>query len=29
LWTGDAGVAVYAADCLDATTRYPILETWE
>jgi hypothetical protein len=28
LWTGDAGVAVYAADCLEARTRYPILETW-
>jgi hypothetical protein len=29
LWTGDAGVAVYASDCLDARTRYPIMETWE
>jgi lantibiotic modifying enzyme len=29
LWTGDLGVAVYAADCLDATTRYPVLETWD
>ena len=29
LWTGDVGVAVYAADCLDARTRYPIMETWE
>jgi hypothetical protein len=28
LWTGDAGVAVYAADCLEARTRYPVLETW-
>lgn len=28
LWTGDVGVALYAADCLHATTRYPILETW-
>ena len=28
LWTGDAGVAIYAADCLEARTRYPILETW-
>jgi len=29
LWTGDLGVALYAADCLDARTRYPILETWD
>lgn len=29
LWTGDVGVALYAADCLDARTRYPVLETWE
>ena len=28
LWTGDVGVALFAADCLDATTAYPILETW-
>ena len=28
LWTGDVGAAVYAADCLEARTRYPILETW-
>jgi hypothetical protein len=28
LWTGDLGVAVYAADCLEQRTRYPILETW-
>ena len=25
LWTGGIGVAVFAADCLDAKTRYPIL----
>lgn len=25
LWTGDVGVAVYAADCLDVRTRYPVL----
>jgi hypothetical protein len=25
LWTGDVGVALYAADCLDATPRYPFL----
>jgi lantibiotic modifying enzyme len=28
LWTGDVGVALFAADCLGPTTRYPILETW-
>ena len=25
LWTGDVGVAIFAADCLDARTRYPVL----
>jgi hypothetical protein len=25
LWTGDVGVALYAADCLDARARYPFL----
>jgi hypothetical protein len=25
LWTGDVGVALYAADCLDGTVRYPFL----
>ena len=25
LWTGGIGAAVFAADCLDATTRYPVL----
>jgi hypothetical protein len=25
LWTGGIGVAIFAADCLDAKTRYPIL----
>jgi hypothetical protein len=29
LWTGDLGVALFAADCLDAQTRYPVFETWE
>ena len=29
LWTGDAGVAVYASDCLDVRTRYPVLEAWD
>ena len=27
LWTGDLGVALYAADCLEARTRYPFLES--
>lgn len=26
LWTGDIGVALYAADCLDGQARYPILD---
>ena len=29
LWTGDVGVALYASDCLDVRTRYPVLETWD
>jgi hypothetical protein len=29
LWTGDLGVALYAADCLEARTAYPVLETWD
>jgi hypothetical protein len=29
LWTGDPGVARYAADCLDGRTAYPVLETWD
>jgi Lanthionine synthetase C-like protein len=29
LWTGDLGVALYAADCLDERTAFPVLETWE
>jgi hypothetical protein len=27
LWTGDAGVALYAADCLDARTAYPVIDS--
>ena len=27
LWTGDVGVAIYASDCLAATSEYPIIET--
>jgi lantibiotic modifying enzyme len=26
LWTGDLGVALYASDCLDACSRYPVFE---
>jgi hypothetical protein len=29
LWTGDVGVALYAADCVEGRGRYPILETWD
>jgi hypothetical protein len=29
LWTGDVGVALFAADCVDARARYPILDTWD
>lgn len=29
LWTGDVGVALYAADCLDCRTAYPVLDGWE
>ena len=29
LWTGDVGVALYAADCLDGKARYPIFDTWK
>jgi hypothetical protein len=29
LWTGDVGVALFAADCVEAHTRYPVLESWE
>jgi hypothetical protein len=25
LWTGDIGAAVFAADCLEANARYPVL----
>jgi lantibiotic modifying enzyme len=27
LWTGDVGVALFAADCLEGRSRYPILES--
>ena len=26
LWTGDVGVALFAADCLDGRARYPVLD---
>jgi Lanthionine synthetase C-like protein len=29
LWTGDVGVALYAADCLDARSAYPVMDSWE
>ena len=29
LWTGDVGVALYAADCIDGVSRYPVLESWD
>jgi hypothetical protein len=29
LWTGDIGVALFAADCLDGQARYPILDGWD
>jgi hypothetical protein len=29
LWTGDLGVALYAADCLDARAAYPVVDSWD
>lgn len=29
LWTGDLGVAVFAASCLDARADYPLLDGWD
>jgi lantibiotic modifying enzyme len=29
LFTGDIGVALYAADCLDARARFPVLDGWD
>src|SRR6185295_15880790 len=26
LWTGDIGTALYAADCIDGTSRYPVFD---
>jgi hypothetical protein len=28
LWTGDVGVALFAADCIDARSSYPALDSW-
>jgi hypothetical protein len=29
LFNGDLGVALYAADCLDARARFPVLDSWD
>ena len=29
LWTGDLGVALFAADCLDGHSAYPVLDSWD
>ena len=29
LWTGDAGAALFAADCVEARSGYPVLDSWE
>jgi hypothetical protein len=29
LFSGDVGVALYAADCIDARARFPILDGWD
>jgi hypothetical protein len=29
LWTGDVGAALFAADCLDARSTYPVVDTWD
>src|SRR5204862_396637 len=29
LWTGDVGVALFAADCIEGVGRYPILDAWD
>jgi hypothetical protein len=28
LWTGDVGVALFAADCLEARAAYPVMDSW-
>lgn len=29
LWTGDIGVAIFAADCIEGVPRYPVFEGWD
>ncbi len=29
LWTGDLGTALFAADCIDARTAYPVLDSFD
>jgi lantibiotic modifying enzyme len=29
LWTGDIGAALFAADCLDSRSGYPLLDSWD
>ena len=29
LWTGDVGVALYASDCIEGRSRFPVLESWD
>lgn len=29
LWTGDVGAALYAADCLEGRSAYPIVDAWD
>jgi hypothetical protein len=29
LWTGDVGVALYAAACLEGRTDYPVVDSWD
>ena len=28
LWTGDIGVALYASDCIEGRSRYPVFDSW-
>jgi hypothetical protein len=28
LWTGDVGAALFAADCIEARSAYPVLDSW-
>jgi hypothetical protein len=29
LWTGDVGVALYAAGCLECRSEYPVMDSWD